>query len=167
MKLKKIRNIIFISILVLVVNGCSSDVVDDSAITAYSLDTPSPTPIPTITPRPTSTPAPKPTPSPTATPVSVKKISVTWTPSKNTAVNKNGGGYRVYYSKFSGFNINSASYLNVPYTSGQNTPNSAVITGLSVGMYYIKVIAFSSINPIGGTTGSQSVDSSEISVQVQ
>lgn len=80
-------------------------------------------------------------------------VQVSWTANKETAVNSTGGGYRVYYSTTSGFNTATASYVDVPYAGGASTPTTANITGLMVGTYYFKVVAYSSMNQPGQTSG--------------
>lgn len=88
-------------------------------------------------------------------------VTVNWTANKEKAVNSSGGGYKVYYSQTSGFNINTASFVNVPYVSGASAPTSTTIPGLLPGTWYIKIVAFSAING-----GSQSAVSGEASVVV-
>jgi hypothetical protein len=88
------------------------------------------------------TPSATPTPVPTSTPIP-KDVTISWTASKSKSVNSSGGGYRVYYGTSSGVNPASASYINVPYVSGDYAPNS-VVASWSSGNYYIKVVAYSS-----------------------
>ena len=91
-------------------------------------------------------------------------VRVSWTPNREAAVNKSGGGYKVYYSKTSSFDIAGAKSLNVPYQSGQTASSSATLN-LSSGTYYIKVIAHSSIVGPSGAPGT-SQPSAEVSVVV-
>ena len=91
-------------------------------------------------------------------------VQVSWTANREAAVNKSGGGYKVYYSKTPGFDIGSASSVNVPYQSGATAPTSSKLS-LSSGTYYIKVVAYSSIvGPSGAASNSQ--PSAEVSVVV-
>lgn len=91
-------------------------------------------------------------------------VRVSWTANREAAVNKSGGGYKVYYSKTPGFDIAGAKSRNVPYQSGQTASSSATLN-LSSGTYYIKVIAYSSIVGPSGTP-STSQPSAEVSVVV-
>ena len=93
-------------------------------------------------------------------------VQVSWTANREAAVNRAGGGYRVYYSKTSNFNIESASYVNVPYVSGASAPTSANITNLQVGTYYFKIVAYSNLNKAGSTGGSTSAPSTQFSVSL-
>jgi hypothetical protein len=91
---------------------------------------------------------------------------VNWTANPEVDVNKAGGGYRVYYGKSSGVDTHSTSYVDVPYVSGVTAPTTALLSGLTVGTYYIRVIAYSAYNPLGISGGSRSSDSSESSITV-
>src|SRR5215831_9946110 len=91
-------------------------------------------------------------------------VRVSWTANREAAVNRSGGGYKVYYSKTPGFDIAGAKSLNVPYQSGQMAPSSGTLN-LSSGTYYIKVVAYSSIVGTSGTPSS-SQPSAEVSVVV-
>lgn len=93
-------------------------------------------------------------------------IQISWTANREKAVNQAGGGYRVYYSRTSGFSIATASYLNVPYVSGGTAPVSTIFTNLMKGNYYFKVVAYSALNPAGGSSGSVSSPSTELSFTV-
>jgi len=97
--------------------------------------------------------------SPSPSPSKITQIS--WTANKETAVNSAGGGYKVYYSQTAGFNVQTASFVNVPYQSGSATPNSVQLTNLTAGTWYFRVVAYSSLNG-----GSQSAPSAEISLVV-
>lgn len=106
---------------------------------------------------------------PSSTPASVPtavKIRVNWAANPEVDVNKAGGGYRVYYSKSPNVNTSSASYVNVPYVSGATAPTTALLSGLTVGTYYVRVVAYSAYNPQGISGGNRSLGSSEISLSV-
>ena len=91
-------------------------------------------------------------------------VQVSWAANREAAVNKSGGGYRVYYSKTQGFDVAGASSVNVPFQSGTAAPTSTKLS-LSSGTYYIKVVAYSSlVGPSGAA--STSAPSTEISVVV-
>ena len=96
----------------------------------------------------------------------IPNVEVSWTANLETAVNTTGGGYRVYYGTHPGFSTSSASSVDVPYVSGASTPTSVKLTGLHSGIYYFKVVAYSALNPPGGSTGSTSSPSSEISISL-
>jgi len=70
-------------------------------------------------------------------------VTVSWTANNEAKVNTTGGGYTVYYSQSSGFNIGDAGVtpITVPYAAGATSPTSTVIP-LSSGTYYVRVAAF-------------------------
>ncbi|MDH3310680.1 MAG: hypothetical protein OEM48_04090 [Gammaproteobacteria bacterium] len=80
-------------------------------------------------------------------------VQVSWTANRETAVNSPGGGYKVYYSSTAGFNIASANVIDVPYAAGA-TPTSTTLS-LLTGTHYIKVIAYSTLNPGGSTPSAE------------
>jgi hypothetical protein len=90
-----------------------------------------------------------------------KTFRVSWTASKEKAVNRAGGGYKVYFSESSGFTISGAGVVDVPYVSGASSPTSATVEVDGSGTYYVKIKAYSSING-----GSESEVSDETSVVV-
>ena len=94
------------------------------------------------------------------------RIQVTWAANRENAVNKAGGGYKVYYSRTSGFSLSGASYVDVPYVSGAAAPVTTILSNLIKGTYYIKVVAYSSLNTPGGSGGTTSSTSTEISINV-
>lgn len=93
-------------------------------------------------------------------------FTVSWNPNREKAVNRSGGGYRVYYSNTADFDINGAEYIDVPGSgSGETqTPTSTTFTRNSsqLGNWYIKVAGYSNLN---GT--SLSAPSGEITVVVE
>jgi len=94
-------------------------------------------------------------------------IEVSWAANRETAVNRSGGGYRVYYSAQSDFDVNSATFLDVPYVSGALAPTSVIINGLREGMTYIKVVAYSSLKPPGSTNTATSEPSEQFAMDVR
>ncbi len=88
-----------------------------------------------------------------------RDVEISWTPNRETAVNAPGGGYRVYYADTSGFDPAAASVIDVPYQGEALTPTSVVVN-LPSGTHYIKVTAYSALNP-GGSIAS---DESEVVV---
>jgi hypothetical protein len=81
-------------------------------------------------------------------------VLVQWTANREKAVNDTSGGYRVCYSKTSGFDHTVASCANVPYVSGPTAPTSTVVSLPTRGTWFFKVVAFSSFNT-GGNVSSQ------------
>lgn len=81
-------------------------------------------------------------------------VQISWDANRETAVNRVGGGYRVYYSRTSGFDISGATFVDVPYSTGATAPTTANLT-LSSGDNFIKVIAYSDLNPSGSATSSE------------
>lgn len=86
-------------------------------------------------------------------------VQVSWSANREAAVNRAGGGYKVYYSTTPGFDIATASVVDVPYASGATAPISTTLT-LASGTYYVKVVAYSVLNAAG------SQPSTELSVNV-
>jgi|GEM_PF-1299627 len=114
-----------------------------------------------------------PTPTPTAIPsracvlpIGGKTATLTWTASRESAVNRTGGGYRVYACDYSGFSLADAVVTDVPFVSGPSVPASVTLAGLGSGSVYVRVVAYSALNAVGSTAGSQSDASSQITVVV-
>jgi hypothetical protein len=93
-------------------------------------------------------------------------VEVSWTANREKSVNMAGGGYRVYYSRSSGFDITTASFVDVPYVAGPTAPVVKNFTNLLYGTTYFKVDAYSSFNAPGSVTGSASLPSNEFSVSL-
>jgi hypothetical protein len=93
-------------------------------------------------------------------------IRVNWASSPEVDVNAAGGGYRVYYSKSPNVSTSSGTYIDVPYVAGPTAPTTALLTNLTVGTYYVKVVSYSAFNPYGISGGNQSVGSTEMSITV-
>lgn len=81
-------------------------------------------------------------------------VSVSWDANRESGVNQPGGGYRVYYSNNSGFDVGSADFIDVPYVSGAKTPTATTLA-LSSGTHYIKVVAYTALNPKGSAPSNQ------------
>ena len=81
-------------------------------------------------------------------------VQVSWTANREAAVNGAGGGYRVYQSRTSGFDIATASVVDVPYSMGATAPTSTNLM-LSSGDNFIKVVAYSALNPNGSAPSGQ------------
>jgi len=94
-------------------------------------------------------------------------ILVSWDGNPETAVNRSGGGYKVYYSSNSGFNPGDVGVteIDAPYSSGVSAPTSVLIS-LSPGTYYIRIAAYSALNAPGTSGGSISTATPQISLTV-
>lgn len=90
-----------------------------------------------------------------------RQVTVSWSANNDKVVNTTGGGYTLYYSQQSGFSIDSASTLDVPYVSGATAPTSAVLS-LSEGTWYLRIAAYGVMN---GTAKASDV-SSQLTVNV-
>lgn len=88
-----------------------------------------------------------------------RNVAISWSANHEAVVNRTGGGYRVYYSNTPNFAIGSATQVDVPYVGGPTSPVTNTLT-LVAGTYYIKVVAYSTLNPAG------SAPSAEIQVVV-
>lgn len=81
-------------------------------------------------------------------------VMVSWAPNREADVNTAGGGYKVYYSQTPDFDVANANVVNVPYVSGPTAPTNAMLT-LSSGDNFIKVVAYSALNPNGSQPSAQ------------
>lgn len=97
-------------------------------------------------------------PPPTGTTPQTLNVTISWAANNETNVNQAGGGYHVYISQTSGFNIGDAGVtkITLPYTS------TSTVQALDSGTHYVRVVAFSPI-PAADTT---SEASSQITVTV-
>lgn len=84
-------------------------------------------------------------------------VQISWNSNPETTVNQSGGGYKVYYSSNSGFNISDGGVteIDVPYSSGATAPTSTQVQ-LLPGTYYIRIIAYSVLNAPGTSGGNTS-----------
>lgn len=106
-----------------------------------------------------------PAPAPVIIP-NTSNVLVSWTGNHEKSVNQVGGGYRLYYSNTSGFSIGSATVVDVPYVSGATSPISTTLSSLADGTYYLKLVAYSVLNPPGSMSGSSSEPSSQFTITV-
>jgi hypothetical protein len=93
----------------------------------------------------------------------VPTVAVSWNASKETIVNRDKGGYRVYYSELpvTDANRNKAKVKEVKF-NGVSTPTTVDITDLAVGTYYFRVYAFGKLDT--QTTESESPASDQFSI---
>ena len=89
--------------------------------------------------------------------VTMHAVTISWASNVETAVNSLGGGYTV--------NIGTQPPINVPYVSGLLAPTFTTVS-LSTGTYTVSVVAYSALNPPGGTSGSTSAPSAPLTVIV-
>jgi hypothetical protein len=94
----------------------------------------------------------------------VPTVAVSWNASKESIVNRENGGYRVYYSELpiTSANRNNAKVKEVKYTSGPTTPTTVDITDLAVGTYYFRVYAFGKLD--SNSAESESTASDQFSI---
>lgn len=86
----------------------------------------------------------------------IRDVVVSWTANREAGVNNLGGGYKVYYSQSSGFNITTANSVDVPYVSGSQAPTSVTLLHLEQGTWYFRVVAYSGID--GGSVSEPSAE---------
>jgi len=105
--------------------------------------------------------------SPLAPPPTVKTVNVSWNANRETAVNAAGGGYKLYYSTSSGFDISDAgvSVVDVPFIAPPAATTNISLQ-LSSGQYYFRVVAYSALTAPWRSGGSTSVPSAQISLVV-
>ena len=94
-------------------------------------------------------------------------IQVSWNAGPETAVNRSGGGHKVYYSTNSGFNPGDGGVteVDVPYSSGVSAPTSIQIE-MDHGTYYIRIVAYSALNAPGTSGGSISTATPQVTLIV-
>lgn len=97
----------------------------------------------------------------------IRTVNIAWNANRETAINAVGGGYKVYYSTTSGFDITDAgvSVVDVPFVAPPAAPTSISLQ-LSSGQYYFRVVAYSALTPPWGSSGSTSAPSAQISLVV-
>ena len=105
--------------------------------------------------------------SPPLVPPTLTIVNVSWDANRETAVNDIGGGYIVYYSTSTGFNITDAgvTIVDVPFVAPPTAPTSISLQ-LSSGQYYFRIVAYSSLTAPWGSGGSTSAPSAQISLVV-
>ena len=106
-------------------------------------------------------------PSATVSPPTIRAVTVSWYANRETAVNTPGGGYKVYYSTASGFDITDAgvNVVDVPFIAPPAAPTSISLQLVS-GQYYFRVVAYSALTAPWGSGGSTSVPSAQIALLV-
>jgi hypothetical protein len=79
------------------------------------------------------------------------EIEITWSANRESAVNGPGGGYIVFYSTRSGFEIEEEGVvtMTIPYESGPKAPTSLFLTLASGSTTYFRVLAYSPLTPTG------------------
>ncbi|PKA13531.1 hypothetical protein CH372_04225 [Leptospira meyeri] len=86
-------------------------------------------------------------------------VLVSWTAAKEKAPNDTDGGYKVCYSKTTGFDpagVNGTTiFCDTVANTGGNTPATKVISVNNHGTWYIKVYAFGKYKTTGGTPSTQ------------
>ena len=105
--------------------------------------------------------------SPATPPATIRTVSVSWNANRETAVNALGGGYKLYYSTVSGFDISDAgvSVVDVPFVAPPAAPTSISLQ-LASGRYYFRVVAYSALNSPWDGGGSSSAPSVQLSLLV-
>ncbi len=76
-------------------------------------------------------------------------MTLSWNPSPETAVNRTGGGYRIYVTDAPGTALPIAARADVVFdpASGR-TPTTAALQ-LTAGTWYVRVTAYSALNTAG------------------
>lgn len=87
-------------------------------------------------------------------------IRLSWASNRETAVNREGGGYRVFISRGTTFDRAKATMIPVPYVSGPEAPTSIVVPNTKRGTYSVSIEAYSN------STAAVSNLSEELALQV-
>jgi len=100
-------------------------------------------------------------------PPTIRAVTVSWNANRETAVNTPGGGYKVYYSTASGFDISDAGVgvVDVPFVAPPATPTSTSLQLVS-GQYYFRVVAYTALVAPWGSGGSISAPSAQVALLV-
>lgn len=79
-------------------------------------------------------------------------VLLSWDANREKAVNSAGGGYKIYYSTDSDFQITDSgvTIIDIPCTPPDPLPTFKSIAFPSKGTWYVRVAAYSSLN--GGST---------------
>jgi hypothetical protein len=93
----------------------------------------------------------------------VPTVAVSWNASKESIVNRDKGGYRVYYSELpiTTANRSNAKMKEIKF-NGTTTPTTVDITDLAVGTYYFRVYAFGKLD--SNSAESESAASDQFSI---
>lgn len=86
-------------------------------------------------------------------------VTLAWQPNHETGVNSAGGGYRVTVS-------GQPAPINVPFNATSGVTPTTTILSLSTGSYTATVQAYAALDVNGGMTGSVSVPSAPITINV-
>ncbi len=107
------------------------------------------------------------TPAADPAPATIRTVTISWNANRETAVNVPGGGYKVYYSTVSGFDISDTgvSVVDVPFVAAPAAPTSTSLQ-LASGRYYFRVVAYSALNSPWSSGSSSSVPSAQLSLLV-
>ena len=85
-------------------------------------------------------------------------VTIAWNPSRESNVNRPGGGYEVA--------ISGMATIDVPYASGSAAPTSTIVT-LPSGSFSITVRAYGALDAEGGATRTYSSASQVIGVRLR
>lgn len=102
-------------------------------------------------------------PAPTAPPADCTQpctLTLAWTANRETGVNAVGGGYTVHYATTPNVALDQTTRAVVAYDPALGQTPTAVVLTLAAGTWYLRVTAFSALNPGG------SAPSAEVSVMV-
>ncbi|MCW7483028.1 choice-of-anchor D domain-containing protein [Leptospira kanakyensis] len=85
-------------------------------------------------------------------------VLIAWTAAKEKAPNDTDGGYKVCFSKTTGFDpslVHASIFCDTVANAGGNTPTSKTVTVNSAGTWYFKVYAFGKYKTTGGPPSTQ------------
>ena len=91
-------------------------------------------------------------------PVGPAAVTIAWNASRESSVNRPGGGYEVA--------ISGMKAIDVPYVSGASAPTSTTVT-LQSGSYSITVRAYAALDSQGGATRTYSGPSQVLAVRLR
>ena len=91
-------------------------------------------------------------------PLGPAAVTIAWNASRESSVNRPGGGYEVA--------ISGMDAIDVPYVSGPSAPTSTTLT-LQSGSYSVTVRAYGALDAQGGTTRTYSGASQVLPVRLR
>ncbi len=86
-------------------------------------------------------------------------VTLNWTANREKGVNSAGGGYLVNIS-------GQSAPINVPFNAASGITPTTAKTSLYTGTYTATVVAYAALDANGGNTGSSSVPSTAITINV-
>lgn len=82
-------------------------------------------------------------------------LTLNWSANREAGVNAAGGGYHVYYAANPNVALDQATRVTVAYDPGLGQTPTSTALQFAAGTWYIRVVAFSSLNPAGSAPSAE------------